>query len=70
MKARHAVCLECGAVLHVPVSFASSRSALRLESQAWTTRLAMGCRECGGRLSTLRLDACEECELFVTRWVH
>ena len=70
-RVRHAICLDCGTVVHVPVTFASSRSAsARLEGEAWALRLMQGCRECGGRLSSLHLEPCNECERFVARWAE
>lgn len=62
---RHALCLVCGDVLHVPVEFASSRRAAReLGPVAWSLRLASGCRVCAGALSSIDVEGCEECE----RW--
>ncbi len=66
MKQRHAICLECGSVLHVPVTFASSRKAEReMGPVVWVKRLAAGCADCGGQLSSVKLDGCTDCEAFL-----
>lgn len=63
---RHGICLHCGSVLHVPWVAASSRDHLDFMAQlVWTARLAAGCRECGGPLSSVKLDGCSDCAAFL-----
>jgi hypothetical protein len=55
---KHAVCEHCGAVLHVPWWESSSDLMAHL---MWTARLAAGCRDCGGPLRQVNLQACSDC---------
>lgn len=60
---RHAECVECGALVHVPWIEGSS---VELALQAWFVRLSQGCAECGGALRAAVIERCCECEEVLT----
>ncbi len=59
---KHALCVECGDVVHVAWGGASDHQMAVL---GWSARLAHGCYQCGGRLTQLDMPECRDCREFL-----